>query len=72
MSSFYQSSLSQTGILWESWLRTQSDDKQPTISKSGNSQITAHISVNDPFAEKTEWYQGKTQTQSVAFLQRMQ
>lgn len=67
---FYQSSLFVTE--WESWPRTQNDDKQPTISKSGNSQITAHASVNDPLAEKAEWYQGKSQTQSVAFLQRMQ
>lgn len=70
MSFFYQSSLFVTE--WESWPRTQNDDKQPTISKSGNSQITAHASVNDPLAEKSEWYHGKTQTQSVAFLQRMQ
>ena len=67
-------SLSQSNILWESWLSTQNNDngKQPTISKCGNSQLTAHISVNDPLAEKTKWYQGKTQTRSVAFLQRMQ
>lgn len=43
---------------------------QIAISKSGNSQITAHISVSDSLAEKAEWYQEKTQTQSVAFLQK--